>query len=596
MFYPSDNNFIKSVSHIDKNNFQGFSSNAIDTSINGFQNYFPRNTSGIPGLPSAPLFINYNVKPLGFYLLDPVYNQDMISSDNVRYYQTKGPYASLTGIAGTKQEQVFKLLFSHSFKNKLNLSLGFNRYGTIGFYDHQQAYTNNFYTGSNFTAKNGRVGYYAYFLFNKVKHQENGGLANDSLFLENININKKLLPVNLTSARREFRRSNVNANTWFRLNKKEDSLTAFSHFIDYTINYSGNYTKYFDLSSGSNSYYPMYYTDTVSTNDSTKWRTIANQVNYILKLNKLNTKVNLGYKHEYNQVHQYYDSVFSNQLINAGIFTKQKNYTAFVKGEYIFSGANANDYLVEMNNKLELHFPWSILKQGDNQLFFYLNLDASVEKRHPNFIYNHWFSNHYQWQNSFSPIDKQQAKLSFSTSDNRFEVGFVFQNIKNYIYFNDISLPAQTSVSIQNISAFIRKDILLWNHLGLNVGYVFQQSSYPTIVSVPQQIGSGALYYQGNLFKKALQLQIGFSGQYYSSFYGYAYNPMLNQYNVQTTKLVGNYPFVDFFINARIKPVRVFLKIDHVTQGMLGGNYSLTPGYLQPDRAFKFGLNWLFFD
>ena len=72
--------------------------------------------------------------------------------------------------------------------------------------------------------------------------------------------------------------------------------------------------------------------------------------------------------------------------------------------------------------------------------------------------------------------------------------------------------------------------------------------------------------------------------------------PATNQYYVQTSQKVGNYPFIDFFLNARIKPVRVFVKIDHLTQGFLGSNYSLTPGYLQNDRAFKFGLNWLFFD
>lgn len=40
----------------------------------------------------------------------------------------------------------------------------------------------------------------------------------------------------------------------------------------------------------------------------------------------------------------------------------------------------------------------------------------------------------------------------------------------------------------------------------------------------------------------------------------------------------------------------IFFKLCANAQGILGGNYSLTPGYLQPDRAFKFGLNWLFFD
>ena len=84
--------------------------------------------------------------------------------------------------------------------------------------------------------------------------------------------------------------------------------------------------------------------------------------------------------------------------------------------------------------------------------------------------------------------------------------------------------------------------------------------------------------------------------QYYSEFYGNAYNVATNNYVVQTKKVTGNYPFVDFFLNARIRPVRFFIKLDHLNQGLTGNNYQLTPGYYQNDRAFKFGINWLFYD
>ena len=113
---------------------------------------------------------------------------------------------------------------------------------------------------------------------------------------------------------------------------------------------------------------------------------------------------------------------------------------------------------------------------------------------------------------------------------------------------------------------------------------------------MPNHVVNSAIYYQGNLFKHALQLQIGFNVQYYNAFNGMAYMPATNMYYVQTHSSVGNYPFVDFFLNARIKPVRFFIKIDHVNQGFSGNQYYLTPGYLQNDRAFKIGINWLFFD
>ena len=157
-------------------------------------------------------------------------------------------------------------------------------------------------------------------------------------------------------------------------------------------------------------------------------------------------------------------------------------------------------------------------------------------------------------------------------------------------------VPEQTSTAIQIFSAFIYKDFLLFKHLGFNLKYNYQSSSYQAITSLPTHVINSALYYQGNLFKNALQLQVGFNASYYSEFNGMAYSPALNMYHVQTQKTVGNYPYVDFFLTARIKPVRFFVKIDHVTQGLFGSNYSLTPNYIQNDRAFKFGINWLFFD
>jgi hypothetical protein len=585
--YPTDTSFISTLSNAGKNNSQYFQYSGIDTSISHIQNYFPRNTNGHLGIPSAQLYINYRPKAIGFNMMPLPYENDMISADDINYYQTKGPYASLTGITGSKQEQAFKMLFSNTFKNNLNITLAFNRYSGIGFYQKQQSFTNNFYTTSNYSSQNGRVGYYAYVLYNKVKHQENGGIANDTLFLENINVNKFLLPVNLNNAKREMRNTTFDVNPWFRLNKTEDSSTVLSHFIDYQLHYSGNFSKYTDLNSAGEGFYNVFYLDTASTLDSSHWRTISNELNYTLKFNPINTKLKFGYKNEISQVYQYIDSAFINNSVHAGLFISDNKYSGFAKANYIFNGPNTGDYSLEINNRY---------LKTISKIPFALNFNVNAEKRHADYIFNNWISNHYTWTNNFSPTDKFQSTISLSTADNRFEIGAVYQTVKNMLYFNEQAVPEQTPVGVQNISAFVRKDLLLFRHLGINVGYRYQTSSYQAIVSVPDNIINGALYYQGNLFKRALQIQIGFNAQYYSEFYGYAYMPATNQYYVQTTKAVGDYPYVDFFLNARIKPVRIFIKIDHVTQGLMGRNYSLTPGYLQPDRAFKFGVNWLFFD
>lgn len=589
--YVSDSSYLNSLSHLDKSNLRYFKYNKVDSSINNLQNYLPRNTNGNYGLPSAPLRFEYKVRSLGFTLYQAPYQNDMIGSDDVKYYQSKGPYANLTGIAGSKQEQNFRMIFTNSFKNKLNLTVAFNRYGGLGFFNRQQTFTNNFYASSNYTNKNNRLGYYAYFLFNKVKHHENGGIKDDSLFLEDITINKNLLPVNLSNAKREVRYSTIHFNPWLRLNKDSDSSSVLSHFIDYDINFSGNFTEYNDDGVYTDKFYSLTYFDTLATKDSTHWRTISNALNYTLKINPIDAKLRIGFRNEYNMLHQYYDSTLMNNMVNAGFYLHDEHYDGFVKLDYIINGSNQNDYSLEINNRYQKNVLYGLFKSP-----LVANFNVQLEKRHPDYMQNLWYSNHFQWQNNFSPIDKFQGNLGLGTEDGRFQIGAIAQSIKNFIYFDEFARPQQTPVTIQNIALYLKKDFLFLKHLGLNLGYTYQSSSYQAIVSVPNQIANGAIYYQGNLFKKALQLQIGFGAQYFSEFNGLAYMPATNIYYVQTQKMVGDYPFIDFFLNARIKPVRFFIKIDHVSQGFLGSNYYLSPGYIQNDRAFKFGLNWVFFD
>ena len=56
-----------------------------------------------------------------------------------------------------------------------------------------------------------------------------------------------------------------------------------------------------------------------------------------------NLAIKIGYKNEINQVYQYADSVFINQMANAGFYFNDDKYNGLVKVNYVFSGPNAND-------------------------------------------------------------------------------------------------------------------------------------------------------------------------------------------------------------------------------------------------------------
>lgn len=567
-----------------------FQDQPLDTSISNFQNYYPRNTNGHFGVPSAPLVFGYSKQPLGFRLYELPYANDIISDDQVLFYRSKGPYASLTGIAGSRQEQWFRLLFSHTFKNSLNLTVAFNRYSGLGFYNKQQSFTNNFYTSSNYASSNGRWGYNAYFLYNKVKHQENGGIKDDSLFINNPRVTKTLLPVNISSARRENRTLSVYANPWFRLNKREDSSTVLSHYVDYVFRYQANYYKYRDDNDSGDHFYQLYYLDPAATKDSTHTLQFINQANYTLKVNPLDLALKIGYRNEYNLVHQYNDSVIRNNLVLANLSVSKKQYQGNLSASSVVSGGNQGDYQAELANRLAL----PLFKKMKSPVVFSLNVLA--EQRHADYIYNKWYSNHFVWSNQYSPVQTQQASASLSSKDLRLSLGAFVQNINHFLYFDNQARPQQYDGNVQKLSVYIKKELLIARHLGFDNTVYYQSTSDSNLVRMPKLDIRSALYYQGNLFNKALWLQVGFQGEYYSRFTSYAYMPATNIYYLQNNQRAGNYPYIDFFLSARIKPVKFFVKIDHVFQGFLGTNYSLLAGYLQPDRAFKFGLNWVFFD
>jgi len=64
----------------------------------------------------------------------------------------------------------------------------------------------------------------------------------------------------------------------------------------------------------------------------------------------------------------------------------------------------------------------------------------------------------------------------------------------------------------------------------------------------------------------------------------------------QVEKKLGNYPYLDLFLNLKLKRTRFFLKLEHVHSGLLNANYFGALHYPMNARMFKFGLSWTFYD
>jgi hypothetical protein len=596
VYYSTNPNYLKSKSE-QNNLLSTYKYTYPDTSISELHNYFPRNFMGNMGMPSPSYLLKYGTDDLGFRLVKPPFDNDRFNESDVKYYSTLGPYANLNGIAGSKQFQIFKMLFTHTYKG-VNITVGFNRYTSQGFYLKQQTYTNNFYLSSNYTTKKKRAGFYFYILNNSNKNQENGGIKDGVLTDSSLLYDKGLFRVNLSSANRENRELKIMVNPWLKLNKRSDSLNSMDHYIQLKSKFINNAYKYKDLGIATDSFYTHIYLDTVQTLDTSHVRKFVNELSYSLL--DVNNKFGFsaGYKNEINQVWQLKDSFFVNHIIQSDLVyrtkvvpkdsldKREKFFETRFNAQYILAGGNKGNYKAESNSVLSFN------ERKKNNVF----LSILFENRSADYIYNNWVSNHFLWfNNGFKAQQQMQVKTGISVNQ-YFSVSVLEQNITNYLYFDQEAMPRQYSKLINNLGVNLNFTKVFFRHLGISLNHLYQSTSNKEYVRIPGNVSTAKLFYSGGLSHNNLLLQIGTQVQVYESFYGYSYMPSTQAFYLQDKSKTAPYPYLDVYLNARIRPVSFFLKVENILQGIAGPNYSFVPGYYQTDRAFRFGISWMFFD
>ena len=98
-----------------------------------------------------------------------------------------------------------------------------------------------------------------------------------------------------------------------------------------------------------------------------------------------------------------------------------------------------------------------------------------------------------------------------------------------------------------------------------------------------------------------LYTQLGVDVTYHTLYHPYAYMPATGRFYRQTHTEAGNYPFVNAFLNIKLKRTRFFLMFDHLNYGMMKNpetmyNYELVTLYPLTTRRFTFGLAWTFYN
>ena len=221
-----------------------------------------------------------------------------------------------------------------------------------------------------------------------------------------------------------------------------------------------------------------------------------------------------------------------------------------------------------------------------------LSIRANVlfKNTEPTFFHKKYVSNHFIWDNDFGKIRRLRigGEISFPKTGTYIHAGF--ENLQNHVYFDSNSLPRQESDNIQIISATLRQNIKA-GIFHLDLAGIYQFSSNQEVLPLPRLSLYGNIYI---LFPiaKVMHVQLGVDCNWYTAFKAPAYQPALQTRYNQNDVEIGNYPFMNAYINVKFKKARFYLLYSHMNYGWLGGNnYFSIPHYPLNPGVFQLGVS-----
>jgi len=578
----------------------------IDTSITYFQQYDPLTFGN--KLYATLSNIGLAAKNLTFTpTLSPFYNLQLQSFENylfdnhqVKYYHQLQPYTEIFYVMGSKKEQNLEVTFTRQLFKGFTLGMQFGLNNSPGPYKNSKTNDTRVYFTGLYQTPNKRYGLLANYLRNKLEMQENGGVSNDTLFEENLEKDRRVIPVYLDNASNLVKKSGFYIEQYFNLQKPEQTKDSIKRKIDagsisYSFQYQRNQLIYTDPDGLSDFYIgrlaPI---DSTSTYDSVYQELISNSIKWSSLAYSETADDKPFYLHfglTQNQITQSYayDSVndkFNQMTTSGGLgINIGRSFYLDANAYYTAGDYNGGDFKIE--GVLTQYFG----KKEKNAGLFKASL--ILLNKTPAWYFSKFNSNNYRWNVSLKK--EKYTILDANYSFKGITVGGKFFTVENYTYLDDSVRPKQIEKG-ETVMLIYLDGSLKWKSLGLNTRVIYQETSQPNIIRQPKLSGTADLFFKHTIFKEAATLKTGFQITYFTAYYADAYMPELRLFYLQNEQKIGDYAYIDYYLTLVVKRARLFFKIAHVNGYFGDYRYYSSPNYPARDARFYFGINWRFHD
>jgi len=525
------------------------------------------------------------------------------SVDDIVYYDLPTPFTELMYRSVFEQGQLLDAVYSVNTSRQFNFSISRKGLRSLGNYQNFISSSSNFNFTTNYTSKSNKYKLRTHYANQKLFSEQNGGISNsDILNFENGNtqfLDRGVFDPNFENAHNEFLGKRFYLDHNYALTET-DSISSSSLEIFNTIYLEEKKYKFQQTSSDE------FFGDSF----------VAQEINDKIFLNSLNVHAGLNYNSqilgeiglglryvgdnysmENYQISEYIDN---SETINSK--------TTFFTADYkkIFSkiqlSAKTENFIFG-DNKSNMFSSNLRLKFNNNSL----NIDYKFYSAAPNYNFLLYRSNYqnYNWDNDFKNSISNSISVNLEL-DKIFDMHLGLISVKNQIQFEKLTVGNSTDLNQYSIIPVQHEgnlDVLKirlarkvnFGKFSIDSKLLLQKSLSDDIINIPKIVSRNTFYFSTDMFKKALFLQTGFGVKYFSKFYMNGYDPLLSELYVQSEKEIGEFPIIDFFINAKIQQTRLYFKFEHFNSSFTGYNYYSAPNYPYRDFTFRFGLVWNFF-
>lgn len=552
---------------------------------------------GTIGSPGYSMIYQVNPNPgldFGFHSYDHV----KFHPNQTLFYNVRAPFTEIYYALGPKEEEILTVLHTQNINSNINAGFNYQVGGTGGNYARQLSKRLSFKGFTSIDSKNKRYHLNAQAIWNQLNNDQSGGITEDSLFEDGENITKLNIPVKLGTATSSENQQVYVLNQRFDFGKftviqLDDSLTKTEFDGTLRAYHSALFERgalYFSDLPLDTGYYPAIYIDSAKTDNHVHQLVLRNTIGLVsLDLNSVKrNKFNGGFAgiHEYIEYNRFDKDTFVSNSMVKGFISNSKYARLYwrVGGDYTMEGINMDDY------RMELKVTYWNRKRTQS-----LDYCLAMQERAPSMVHYAYEGNHYRWKNQFQKHGATTISLKYTFKKHHAQVGVKTDILEKYIYYDYQALPQQDSNRINIYSIHLVKDFN-WKHFVFKSRFQYQVIPDSSVLKIPEIVTSHSAYYHNFLFKKALYMQVGLDLLFNSSYYALSYAPSTQQFYLQSEKKVGNYPYLDFFVNFKINQAKIFIKASHINQGFTGNSYYAIPHYPRNDRALIVGLSWRFFD